>query len=242
MNIPVRKYDDFKCIWMSSDLINYRLCSNSFDCETCNFYKNIYDFKSNQNNYQEQNTEFYKDKIKSTIKRLELCRKLNTHPYYFLKNNIILKNFSGDKYYLGLNPAIYVLLDNVTYTGFNSLTNLIEKNEPFFRVDGDWGNIEIQSPIKFFLLWDMKLSSKEFFNSKWIGFVETDIKTFENNLLTEEEFNQNISHINNQLTELLSSYKNVGETMMDGGMKVRYLHQIFGKEKYLSLLNHLLKI
>ena len=88
----------------------------------------------------------------------------------------------------------------------------------------------------------MKLSSKEFYNSKWIGFVETDIKSLEENLLTAEEFNENISFINNQLNGYLNSYKNVGETMMDGGTKVRYLHQIFGKEKYLSLLNHLLKI
>ncbi|MCB9247743.1 MAG: hypothetical protein H6613_03995 [Ignavibacteriales bacterium] len=35
------KYEMLKCVWMTSGVIDYKLCDNNFDCENCPFDKVI---------------------------------------------------------------------------------------------------------------------------------------------------------------------------------------------------------
>ena len=32
-------YESMKCIWMASQVVEYKLCDNNFDCENCPFDK-----------------------------------------------------------------------------------------------------------------------------------------------------------------------------------------------------------
>ena len=32
-------YEKLKCIWMASQVLDYKLCDNKFDCENCQFDK-----------------------------------------------------------------------------------------------------------------------------------------------------------------------------------------------------------
>lgn len=41
IELKSNKYEMLKCIWMTSGVIDYKLCDNNFDCENCPFDKVI---------------------------------------------------------------------------------------------------------------------------------------------------------------------------------------------------------
>ena len=239
MSSGVKKYNDYKCIWMPLGIADYKLCDNKFECDTCDFYKSLnypgIDLRINS----EKQIEYYSDKINSTIKNLELCKKYSSTAQLYFKNNIILKKFSNNRFYLGLNPVLLLLIDNIKNRGYINETNVVEKNEAFFSIAGDWGDIKIISPFKFFLICDIKKFPEAIYDSRWIGFIETDIDSIEDAILSKEQYENSISNINLKLSEFLSTFRSIGETMMDGGDKIEYLYQIVGKDKYMEILKSL---
>lgn len=236
MSLNVGKYNDYKCIWSASDNIDYRLCSNCFDCDSCEYYKKINSYRNGSKVVAEKQFEYNIDKLKSTIKRLELCKKLNSAQNIFLKNNIVLKKFSENNFYLGLNPALYVLIDNISFSGYINESNLVEKNNPFFKIEGEWGCHVIVSPIKFFIMWDLNSPVKEFYGNKWIGFIDTNLEDYPEVIVSKDEYENTISNINSSLQVHLNNLQRVGETMMDGGTRVKYLYQILGRDKFIKTI------
>ncbi|MDY0082451.1 MAG: hypothetical protein RBR74_04655, partial [Ignavibacteriaceae bacterium] len=41
IELKPNRYEMLKCIWMTSGVIDYKLCDNNFDCENCPFDKVI---------------------------------------------------------------------------------------------------------------------------------------------------------------------------------------------------------
>ena len=39
---PASGWDDLICIWMKSDVVDYKLCDKEFDCDNCWFFHSIH--------------------------------------------------------------------------------------------------------------------------------------------------------------------------------------------------------
>lgn len=235
----IRKYDEIKCIWADSGIIGYKLCDKNFDCENCELDKALRKSAA-VNTEMEEKLEQKKNiaaKISSEINSL----KYDAH-YFHLKNYLCLKNLFGDKYFLGVSPLIYNLFMNSEGIFNCSKEYLVKAGGKIAELSGNWGSINIASPMPMKVLKQIPQKNGEANSTNWIGIVEVTDENISSSLISEKEFGEN----KNFVTALLKSKENLktsaGATMYDGGVKVKNLPELFGKNEFCSFINQILEI
>ncbi|MGA2667316.1 MAG: hypothetical protein ABSF32_00200 [Ignavibacteria bacterium] len=240
-DLPYKKFDDLKCIWMSSNLVEYKLCDKDFDCENCEFdqvMRNQASIKQGEGQYDSPNADFFK----KIIQKLKNDVKYRRPPYYYLKNNLIVKNLFGNIFYIGINPAVLILIDCQNSVRF--LTNgdrYVQRGVSFLKIQGEWGSVDIASPITFLFLNKSEFDSFDFLTNEWFGLIEADREDILNASYSETEYEINLSNMEDTLHNYLTTYPETGVTIMDGGKNVRYLYEAIGKKNYSCLINSFFK-
>jgi hypothetical protein len=223
------------CIWMSSDLVNYKLCDRDFDCENCEFDKVMMNFSvklpENQTVKPDANVK-EEDLLEKLIKRIE--SETFDEKVIYLKNQLVLKNLFGNAYYLGINPILIYLLDD-----FSSLhefnNNEIKRDQIIFTLEGSWGLKKFISPIDFMII--EKINFSQFRLNKWYSIVLFNGIDRDENLLSLEEWTRKKYEALSTLKKHLKKNPEIGQSMMDGGKKTKFLYQYLGKNVYQNLLN-----
>jgi hypothetical protein len=229
---------DLNCIWMTSELVRYKLCDKEFDCENCEFDKV---FRNLSIKITDNSTKAGAPDVKNEDLLERLIKRIENETYdektLYLKNQLVIKNLFGNAYYLGINPIVLYLLDD-----FNSIhefnINEIKKDQIIFTIEGHWGMKQFVSPINFMII--EKINFSQFKLNKWyaiILFNETDKDDF---WISEKEWNRKKNNSLLILKEHLAGKPRIGQSMMDGGEKIKYLHQYLSNKKYMELLNTIL--
>ncbi len=228
-----RFYEFMKCIWMSSNIIEYKLCDKNFDCENCSFDKVIRNLSNdNISNYSEQPNLINK-----------LLEKLNDIKFddkiIYLKNCLIAKQIFSNTYFLGINPILISFLDNVSIMMKYKPLERISIGKKFISFIGDWGEINLLAPMNFSIYDKVNNPTDNPMKSKWIAVVGAIQQEISASKLNDDAWNKLYNKSIGILNDIKSSYPKVGITMHDGGVNVNYLHQLVGKEKYLEIINSL---
>ena len=225
------------CIWMAPELVKYKLCERDFNCDDCEFDKVMRNLSVKLEDNQSFKTASEKqneDLLEKLIRRIE--DEVFNEKVIYLKNQLVLKNFFGNAYYLGINPIVLYLLDDFCdLHEFNN--NEIKRDQIIFTLEGSWGMKQFISPIDFMII--EKINFSQFRLNKWyaiILFNETDKDDF---WISEKEWNRKKNNTLASLKQYLSVKPQIGKSMMDGGEKIKYLHQYFGCKTYLELLNNI---
>ena len=223
---------DQKCIWMESNLVAYKLCEHNYDCENCQFDSVMRNIAVENSNSDE--TIVKENLIENVISKIEDEKYSDRNIY--LENQLILKHLFDNAYYLGINPILINLLDNVKSITLMRSSNYYEREDVIIKIKGDWGEKEFKTPIKFMLMDQINLSTSQLLNKKW--FATISITQQNNNLpeLTKYEFNKEKQKTITLLTEMENRFPFVGISMNDGGTSVKYLYQYLGKENYKKIL------
>ncbi len=232
-NNPSGQSKELKCIWMTSQQVAYKLCDREFDCENCEFdkvFKN--QSKKMTETLPQHNTN--NDLLESIIIRIEDER--FDENIIYLKNQLIMKNLFGNAYYLGINPIILSLIENV-----NSIQefpgNDIKKDHIIFTLEGNWGKKDFFSPLNFLIIGKISITPLKFNQNKWCSVILFNNNEINNIQLSKDDW---IFEKNHALTLLKNQLKNkpgIGKSLMDGGEPVRYLYQYLGKKEFLNLLD-----
>lgn len=232
------RLENYKCIWMSSGVVEYKLCDKNFACENCEFDRVIRNISVNI----ESDSETIKtgaEVISSIIEKLN--PETNIGKVTVLKNQLIVKNLFSDIHYIGINPGIFSIFDNITGVKVQDSRNFINKDEEFFTIIGDWGEVTFTAPMDFFFLGRINNAITDFINNKWFGMIQTVPQSISSAALSSNEMNNIISITKEELSHYNLSHPEVGATMYDGGEYHKYLYQIIGKEAYRNLIAKLIK-
>ena len=236
-NESKKVFEDLKCIWMSSSVVEYKLCDKDFDCENCQFDKVIRNLAvdSKQQSSTGENPVSILDSLVKKVKS-QIYEPKNI----YLKSQLIVKHLFADTYYLGINPAILLFLDNINSVKDPGRQGYILKNQALLRVEGEWGYITFTSPMNFTLLDKLNFNAEDILSNKWFAIISIDPPEIEPARITRDEwYNNQISSLN-----LLNEYKlktpQIGTTLMDGGVPVKNLNRLQGNSEYLKVLSKLL--
>ena len=222
-------YEKLKCIWMASNVIEYKLCDNNFDCENCLFDKAM---KNLINLAPEKHSS--KNVISTISQKLhELKYDKNT---IYINNSLIVKELCRDTFYLGINPILECFLDYEYSVDINESRKDFHKGEKFISISGDWGEFSISSPIDLMVYDKMDSSSS---NSNWLAIIGDIKQSIPNSRLSKTEWNKSLNKAIGSIEDIKTGIPSVGDTMMDGGAMTKYLHKLLGNKKYVSLLNSL---
>jgi hypothetical protein len=232
------KFGKMKCIWMDAGVVNYKMCSQRFDCENCLFDKVLRNADFDNIRFHYENTPV-KD-VDIIEQKLELIKETGVNRgYTYLKNNMMVKKLLGKTYYLGLTPLAYTLLENIA--GFNYCRDnmVINSGDPLVQFIGDWGSIKILSPLNFYCLCRLKQELNDFTSHEWFSLVELEHDELVKSQISEDQYLQNCNEIGLMLGSYKNSIPNIGITLNDGGEKLRYVYQITGSNNYHSLIEKL---
>ncbi|OGU35248.1 MAG: hypothetical protein A2068_12795 [Ignavibacteria bacterium GWB2_35_6b] len=234
-----RKYNEIKCIWADSGIIGYKLCDKNFDCENCELDK-VLRKSAIINTEIEEKLDRSKNivaKISSEINSL----KYDAH-YLHLKNYLCLKNLFGDKYFLGISPLIYNLFANSEGTFKCPKEYSVKAGEKIAELSGQWGSINIASPLPLKVLKQIPQKNGEVNSTNWIGIVEVSDENISSSVISENEFEENKNLITALLKSKESFKTSAGQTMYDGGVKVKNLPDLFGQNEFCNFIKQVLEI
>ena len=225
------------CIWIG--LLKHKLCSREFDCGNCEFDKVFRDLsaKMDDNDTTTRSVNIQsEDMLESLITKIE--HETFDETVLYLKNQLVIKNLFGNAYYLGVNPILLYLLED-----FDSIQDFynteIKRAQTIFLLKGKWGMKQFISPINFMII--KKINFSEFKLNKWYAIILFNELEKENVLLSERDWLKEKNNILTTLKEYKYNKPQIGQSMLDGGEKIKYFHQYIGNKKYLKLLDSVFK-
>src|SRR3970040_1045894 len=208
------------CIWMASDLVKYKLCERDFnwdDCELDKVMRNLSVKLEDNQSFKTASEGQNEDLLEKLIRRIE--DEVFNEKVVYLKNQLVLKNLFGNAYYLGINPIVLYLLDDFSHIHeFNN--NEIKRDQIIFTLEGKWGIKQFISPLNFIVIEKINLS--QFKLNQWyavILFNEADIENFP---ISQEEWVKEKNTTLSILKEYIVNKPPIGQSMMDGGEKIKY--------------------
>ncbi len=232
--------DELKCVWTSTNLIGDKLCNHNYECEGCDFDKEMRD-KRHQKELCESVYFFPEHNIlENIIHKLSILKNFVYPQQYIFYNCFVLKKFLGEVYFIGFNPIIYILLDNIFELSILGTSQIYKKGDRFILFKGDWGSVEIAAPFNFNFEFETIPISFNSESGKWFGLIKSengDLNSLKNG---KDEFFKMIDFTRNSLKKYIKKYVTIGITMYNGGERVKYIYQIVGKENYINILKQIL--
>ena len=99
-----------KCIWMKDGLVDYKLCDRIYDCENCLFDRIMRNDAPCDCQFPTAGTAGDSVKIlERTVENIK-AERFNKDLIY-LNNNLVLKHFFTNTFYLGISPLVFNILD-----------------------------------------------------------------------------------------------------------------------------------
>lgn len=227
------KYEMLKCIWMASQVIEYKLCDNKFDCENCMFDKVM------RNLINKQEAPFKEvgcivDVVSDKLKNIKYDDKI-----IYLKNNLVAKEICSNTFYLGINPILNCFFDTVNSISINDTIKNISTGQQIIQISGIWGTVSISSPVKILIHDKVSNTNDNPLMNQWHAIVGIENRELLRGRLSREEWDSIHLRALSIVEEIKSEVPKVGDTMMDGGNQIKFLHQLVGTKKYIIILNTL---
>lgn len=224
-------YEKMKCIWMASQVVEYKLCDNQFDCENCRFDKVM---RNLLNEKETLNTDI--SSITNTISNKLRSIKFEDKIIY-LKNNLIAKEICNDTYYLGINPILISFLDSVSSLNVSECRKNIFTDDQVIQILGEWGSVSLSAPMNFMIYDLLEFPIETLLEFQWVAIIGAVNQEVSKGKLYQEEWHTMREKALNTIEEIKSHVPQVGYTMMDGGTQIKFLHQLVGKKRYINILN-----
>jgi len=236
-NIDPANYESLKCIWMSSNTVEYKLCDKNFDCDNCVFDKSMRNIYTAPENVPDENKYIPKNIIR---KKTDFLRTIKFSPgIHYLNNSIVLKKLFDRTYYLGLDKPAYLFLDNMTGYEFLNSESGVKKGDALLKLTGEWGEAKVLSPIDLTIVDKLKHNVEDLGVNAWLSLVEANSEEINNSEFAEKEYMCNIDHLKIKLYEFENQFDFLGTRMKDGGIEVKFLYQAVGIRKYNEFLKSL---
>lgn len=227
------RYNSIKCIWMASNLVEYKLCDRNFECDNCAFDQAIRNKASRIPLRADDSMPDVLKTIANNLSELEYNER-----YIYLTNNLMLKPIFPDTYYFGFNSSVLALFDNNTTVEHCAEHDIVSRGDKIIKVQGCWGEVTVTSPIDYKCL-DKTVNQKTHAFERWFSLIQADKAGVDAGTITPEIFSSNIFHLMHEINNFKPEYPDIGTTMLDGGKNADYLYQVIGSAKYKRLLNML---
>lgn len=228
------RFFNLKCIWMASRTVEYKLCDREFNCDDCQFDREVRNSDFN-NEKTDINQRSIVDSLSDKLQNIKYDEKV-----IYLKNSLMIKQIFGNTFYLGLNPILQPFLEGVKFIKECELGKYILKGSPVLQFRGEWGEITLSSPMNFLMYDIMNNRSCDMLKNKWfaiVGIIQAEVSI---GIITKKDWDETLYKSFEFVETIKTAPAAVGATMQDGGRQIRYLYELIGVSKFRELLNTIL--
>lgn len=225
-----KSFDDIKCLWMKCGAVDYKLCDKNFECENCDFERQMLSELKIKDNVR--------DKIENMFGLGQRGISFN-HPYYHYYSGLMVRNFIHDNYYIGLEPFIARFIDKYSTIEYCTPDIFVNKGEPILNISNGWGEVNVLSPFNFSYVDKLDIKSIFSHDLHWFAVIETEKHEIMGNSINKKSYFDKLYETKANLLNLIKTTDEVGTTMYDGGAVLDNWSDILGKITYKNLLEKL---
>jgi len=248
-----------RCIWMTAGVISFKLCPFDFDCEHCDFDKAMRSHvgsgkitskvKSQRrkalvepHTFPRSHSDSKKPSLFFTFFSDELDKGLYLHPAHLWARQI-----EGQKWKVGVDNLLAYILPPPAKFEFYDLNKDVFRDQMLGKIVTEAGAVFLTSPLSgqltqtnHRLAQQPELVQQDPYGEGWLAIIKWSQKHSElENLytgLTGRRFLENeAQHLNFLLRHRGIDANNIGETQSDGGVRIKYLHQLLPSQVCLRL-------
>ncbi|MBX7150002.1 hypothetical protein K1X84_00080 [bacterium] len=216
---------DMKCVWMTSNVVEYKLCDREFDCEHCPFDKVM------RNRAKELTQPNHTDLIDPILNYL--LKECHYKRYIYLKHHLALRRRSENRYEMEISPIARRLLEDGCSVFSCKADENVRRGQEFMEIVGAWGRVRVKAPL------DFKCVYRREDDPFTIGTIEAKPDEVAQVRLTPHAWQKSLIDLSRMLSQLRLTRPNVGMTMQDGGTRLQFLYQYIGADHYLKILHRL---
>lgn len=239
--------DDMKCVWMTSGIISYKLCSLDFMCEECEFDRVMHNAAATGVPQKKIDRPLTPDTSSAGLSSNRLDGSLFYH-----KNHCWIKVITPYEVVIGVNGILAKLMNGIKTVVLPKVGDPVIKNQVFAHIMLDKHIVPLIMPvngeitaINTSLEKQPELLREEYRDKGWLVTIKAD--NLEKELRTlafgskamawyrskEKSVNEALFSACNANRELL------GATMYDGGELVPNASELLTSEQYSTLLDEL---
>ncbi len=231
-----KMFTDLNCIWMISNLIGVKLCDKRFECDSCPLdiiMRNLTDSDSKKitNKLELCDTAFL-DRIIDGISAADYQSNI-----IYLANSWILKHLYANIYYLGINPIVTPLLDDLTGIKEYMKRVYFIKGQKLLVMEGAWGKISLAVPMNFLLLDKLNWTPEEINANKWIALIVVNQNEIQDAAISADQWKNDKAKLTGLFREYKESCLLISSYNGDKGKKLNKFYQLIGSSEYIKLLN-----
>jgi hypothetical protein len=234
------KYEEMKCIWMSSGVISYKLCGREFNCENCLFHKamlNTVDIADFDGARTSKESGLQADLLDERINLIESVRFNNAVAY--LDNCFVVSRLGENTFIIGFNEVATGILKGESEIHFGKFGKQVNEGEVFFTLSGRWGSKVVKAPVSLIIIDRLNNFTGLNDNYYWIA-VTAAGSLFEEHRMPLSRLEKQKSAVSESLKKIREQFSLIGGSMHDGGQRLNNLHEIIGLGVYNGIVSNLI--
>ena len=249
------------CVWMDAGLVNYKLCTCSFECDSCPFDKVMRD----QHQTFEEQAAMQSEHVSSDhrmvddgnsagadhIERFLAPLQSLTFPEdrIYFSNHTWMKSMHDGSFRMGIDEFLARLIYPITGVATVHAPSHIGRGEPYawlmrdsmtYAVRNNEKGIAAQINTK--LMEHPASVTNDPYNEGWLLSVTCSAMSPSTlKFFTAQEFKEFIRDETEELSlEMKKNKRSIGTTMFDGGVRIENIEKFIGEKRYNKLLLRLM--
>jgi glycine cleavage system H protein len=245
-----------RCIWMTAGVISFKLCPLDYDCEQCDFDEVM----RSQVKLKRKSSMAKRHKPETLVPLEGVCGDLKESLLFFTFSpgevdeesylhpaHLWAHQVENGKWRLGIGKLLaYVLPPPVKVEVYDQETKVVQ-NQLLGKIHTQTGIVPLTAPLSGFMVrTNSRLSQQPELvqhdpdGEGWLAEIDwsQDHSELENlfaGLAGKRYLEEEARHLNFLLKHRGIEVDNIGETLPDGGVNIKYLHQILPSQVCLGL-------
>ena len=253
-----------RCIWMTAGVISFKLCPLNYDCECCDFDKvmrsqvKLEKANSRVKRHKSQAVESAKKFPLSSDDSKELLLFFTFIPgeveerLYLYPTHLWVRQIEGYKWRVGIDKLLAYVLPPPVKVELYDLNKKVIQNQVFGQILTQAGPVSLIAPLSGHLIQtnpklvqSPELVQQDPYDEGWLVMVEwsqnrPELKESCSGLEGEKFLEEEAQHLKFLLKHRGMEINHIGDTLPDGGMNIKYLHQVLPIQVCLRLANELM--
>jgi glycine cleavage system H protein len=238
-----------RCIWMTAGVISFKLCPLSYDCEHCDFDQVMRSqVKSKKTKSKVKGRRLAAPKPSDALPRSkaeskeplfftftagDIDRELYLHP-----SHLWIRQLEEDKWMLGIDKLLAYVMPPPVRVQLCRSDNHLARDRSLGKIVAKTGSILLTVPLSGRVVQTNprlgqrpELVQEDPYGEGWLAMMDSlqdqsELQNFYTGKAGRRFLEEEAQHLNFLLRHRGIEVNQIGETLPDGGVNVRYLHQV----------------
>lgn len=253
-----------RCIWMTAGVVSFKLCPLNYDCEHCDFDKAMRsqvrsrkmsskikrhrpETPAQSETLRRSSSDLKKTLLFFTFSVGELDQGLYLHP-----SHLWVRRIEGQKWRVGVDKLLAYILPPPTKLELDDLNKDVFQDQVFGKILTQAGTVFLTVPISGRLVQKNsrlaqhpELVQQDPDGEGWLAMIEwfqkqSELEKCYSGLAGKRFLEEEAQHLKFLLKHRGIEVDQIGNTLRDGGVDIKYLHQVLPAEVCRKLAGELI--